>query len=98
MKLEVRCCCQPTKLLGWLPVRDEVHDGDRIDFAVSTSWSILSSQDIPRPCVDKITLQAATYWERFDIEGAPAEAHLALKSEETPVERLRLIRGFEEAR
>jgi hypothetical protein len=97
-RLEVRCCCQPTKRLGWLPVPDDVHDGQIMRFAVSPArWMLASIGGIPqRVAADIIELPVARFGT-MDLSGV-AITKLALKSEETPIERLRLIRDFEEAR
>lgn len=92
MQMEVRCCCQPQKLLGWLPVPDDVHDGRVLRFIVRPArWEFTSVEATPEyKKVDEIELPVA----RLGIVGVTI---LALKSEETPIERLRLIPGFVEA-
>lgn len=72
MMMEVRCCCKPRALYGWLPVGPS---------AESQTWTWL--------CHDgtHITLPVALL-----LDGA--DTRLALKSEETPIERLRMIEGF----
>lgn len=93
MQIEVRCCCQPQKLLGWLPVPDGVGAGDTVHFVVSRPrWRLASREAEPVfEMADVITLPVAI----LDENG---RSSLALKSEETPVERLRQIPGFVEAR
>lgn len=92
MKIEVRCCCQPQKLLGWLPAPDGISRGTIVRFVVSPSrWFMESIYSEPsfKP-MDVIELPAETF---VSSNGVPS---LALKSEETPIARLRLIRGFVE--
>lgn len=100
MQIEVRCCCQPQKLLGWLPVPDTVQGGDIIAFTVRrASWELASLNAQPvffTP--DIIALPVAIFGEpALDADGPRIVKRLALKSEETPLERLRLIPGFREA-
>jgi hypothetical protein len=92
--MEVRCCCRPQKVLGWLPVGPDVREGDTIQFVVRPArWALASLNEPPvyEP-LDRIALPVAV----FVIDRAFAEPiiGLALKSEETQIERLRLIRGF----
>jgi len=93
VQIEVRCCCQPQKLLGWLPVPDGVKPGQMIKFTVTPArWVLESFESEPAHLpADVIALPVATFSYGFDHRS------LALKSEETPLERLRLIPGFVEA-
>lgn len=96
-RVEVRCCCRPEKLLGWLQVPEEqLRAGNKIGFmAVATVnltladgpgvMATVGGHVVELP-VEYITLAGATI----------ADAYLALKSEETPIETLRQIRGFVE--
>lgn len=99
MRVEVRCCCQPQKLLGWmlLGVRS-LRVGDVISFTIqrpfTARWSPFSQAPEKLPRVD---LPVAEYFERDSLDGATHRG-LAFKSEETPIETLRMIRAFEEAR
>lgn len=89
--LEVRCCCRPEKLLGWLPVPGLAFPGQSITFLV-----------MPRPVFGRPTALAAFAAERLELPVALYRAddgtRRALKSEDTPIETLRLIPGFVENR
>lgn len=98
-RVEVRCCCRPDTLLGWLPVRDDqVWEGSRVRFEVKPATveyhaSEHGPVDVVRHARQVVTLPIA-WWS----SGILFDGHLALKSEETPLETLRQIRGFVEAR
>ncbi len=82
-RMEVRCCCVPQKLLGWLDVMEGAR---QYAFTVNepvrvSSWPAIKFRRIVLP-VAKINVGSETY--------------LALKSEETPIEILRMIPGFVE--
>lgn len=92
--LEVRCCCSPQKLLGWLPVDDSVRPGAVVRYCYRTRtegrWACrdpLSVSDAPM--VHTIPLVIGEIY----ING---DHWLALKAEGVPLEILRLIPGFQE--
>lgn len=96
MKIEVRCCCQPKKLLGWIDVDPRaVRRGAVIHFAIPPSAMLLSGKPeiVNTPPVD-VTLPVEAIGEYLDDQPV---THLALKSEETPIEVLRRIPGFVES-
>jgi hypothetical protein len=82
-RLEVRCCCQPRKLLGTLPVPDHVQSGQCIVFL-----RLQHSAD-PSP-LEHVMLRVATFWQRHK------GYRLALKAEGVTLEVLRTLVGFEE--
>ncbi len=82
-RLEVRCCCQPKKLLGTLPVPDRVQPGQCIVFPRLQH----SADSNPR---DRIMLPVATFWQRHK------GYRLALKAEGVTLDVLRTVIGFEE--
>jgi hypothetical protein len=84
-RLEVRCCCQPRKVLGWLEVPEhQVREGNSVRFTIPPTW---------RPervlLADTIALPVATITEY-------GRDWLAFKAEGAPVERLRKLPGFME--
>ncbi len=100
MILEVRCCCQPQKLLGWLPVPDDVRDGDTVCFTKNECHAFAEQALFQPSHFVRITLPVATFREMrggVDEEDVQVTQHLALKSEETPIDVLRKIPGFKEA-
>lgn len=96
MRLEVRCCCQPTKLLGYLPLPPGVEPaaGKTVRFC----WNVRNAGEwvafglVTPTVLHEIRLPI----ER--IENGTGYAWLAFKSEETSIETLRQIPGFLEAR
>lgn len=80
--MEVRCCCVPKKLLGWVDIK---HKGSN-----TIMWPPAFSIDEagePR-CIE---LEVALF-----NPGDGTEPYHALKSGELPIETLRLIPGFKE--
>lgn len=105
-RLEVRCCCQPQKLLGWLPVPAYVTPapGVLVRFtvkppAVYVRVRTLRELELEADAPMDITHLPPTYlslpialWGAFG-----EEPRLAFKSEEVALEQLRDVPGFEEA-
>lgn len=77
--VEIRCCCEPGKLLGYLPVSSA-------DVGRSKVWQFIERND-GREC-RTVSLEAALIW---DGEHAP---YWAFKSGDRTVEQLSRIRGF----
>lgn len=99
MRMEVRCCCQPKKLLGWLDVPKgarsfKVAIMELNQSALRAHFSdgcVNTDQFVDRYCTPRIVeLPIATIVN----EG---RTYKAIKSEETPIETLRMISGFAEA-
>lgn len=84
-RLQVRCCCQPKKILGTLPVPDIIRSGQCITYLKNTLQS--------GGHVETITLPIATIYSR-----RTQDYSLALKAEGVPIEVLRTINGFQEER
>lgn len=93
--VEVRCCCEPMKLLGYLPVPDRtpIAPGVSVKFLLppraasslrSASWRLFERPEI-------LTLTITPYGRGDMSEG------LAFKSDDTPIETLRRIPNFLEA-
>ena len=94
-EIEVRCCCQPQKLLGWLPRPANVRVGTAFIFVVAEPFErVLKGFDVSRPETVK-TVHVYLPVTLFQ-PGDGAEPYPALKSEETPLETLRQVRGFRE--
>lgn len=91
MKMEVRCCCTPIKLLGWLDVEP---GATSYKFAIIEPHDLRLGFEAPLE-VKTIVLPVAEIHNPLTC--GPLETYPALKSEETPIETLRLIRGFIEA-
>ncbi len=89
MRVEVRCCCQPQKLLGWLDVPRDVRPGDSIRFPIVRVFGSALAGTPLRIQEHSVELPVAVFQDG-SYEG------IAFKSEETPIETLRMIRGFTE--
>jgi len=92
-RVEVRCCCRPEKLLGWLPVDEaRIFVGSRVKFLIAPARTFkeLGLEGVAGFEVEVLTLPIL--WAIMPLE----ENRLALKSEDTPVEVLRRISGFVE--
>lgn len=100
--IEVRCCCQPRRLLGWLPYSGPLEAGRLVYFRAAPRFSpttlslrpgydpaILEGFD---PSID-VALPLAEVRHGFPREG-DYRTWLAFKSEETPIAVLRRIPGF----
>lgn len=93
-KLEVRCC-QPTKLLGWLQVAEhDVALGKTVRFYRHDPGLTLYGQAWPQVYPIKLRVRSLRTTDRLTGEHISI---LALSSEETPLEELLELPGFEVA-
>lgn len=90
MKIEVRCCCIPKKLMGWIDLPGGVFRGQIINFDITE----LHSPVMPgyKPVFKQRTISLPV--EVINIPGK--QPYLALKSEETPLSEIRKIKTFTE--
>jgi len=88
--IEVRCCCQPEKLLGWLPTPDRLYCGGRVTYVIPPR--------VDGPVLRGFTIQpaAVVVFEVAMVRAKDSSEWLALKGDETPLELLRRIPGFQE--
>lgn len=102
IELEVRCCCQPQKLLGYMEVDEKlVRRGgvviferrERIPFVMDPRTIITS---LPTP--NRLERLRLPIEEFVDRSVAPEARHLALKAEGLSLEDLRRWSQFREAR
>jgi len=90
LKVEVRCCCVPKNLLGWLPcLPTDYHEGNRVTFLRKSSIE------------SEVTLELARYREfdtLDDVTRAPIYKvdTVAFKSNHKTIEFFRELIGFEE--
>lgn len=94
MRIEVRCCCNPVKLVGWIDI--DAENKSYISIAVypeTDTISILMDADLNISMPRQIDLRMEMYKPE---DGS--EPYLALKAEDIPIETLRKIPGFIEAR
>ena len=89
--VEVRCCCEPTKLLGHVPVpiATELRPG------MCVTFKLTPLEYVPALNVDTLTLKLEE-WAWGDQFGR-GDSGLAFKSDDTPLDRLRRIRGWVDA-
>lgn len=113
MRVEVRCCCNPGKLLGWIDLagRQQIAEGDRFSFMLQPvkdqspyAEAVFRASAIYGLGRDSLTLDVAFWYDRQEIPDgnggmliANAQEGLALISNDTPIETLRRIIGFQEA-
>lgn len=92
MKLmEVRCCCQPQKLLGYLPV---IEGQTRMRYVLRPT----EPDDGQRFQQIELRLGAFNDARMNEAGDVVRDTHLALKAEDIPIEVLRRIPSFVEAR
>jgi len=90
-RMEIRCCCTPKKLLGWVEVPDGATEYRFVLRSELLSFLRKPFDDVTPVKVEAIVLPVAV----IHIGGTK---YPALKSEETPIEILRKIPGFIENR
>lgn len=89
MRLEVRCCCQPNKLLGWVNVNpNHVIEGQAIRLPCMVSIHDIQSRVYPF-----VELHVGRIAFPDNPRGYPA-----IMAEHVSIETLRTIASFEEAR
>jgi hypothetical protein len=98
--IEVRCCCQPRKLLGWLPYDGELQRGKVVSFVAAPELHVRdvlnAAEEIlsdARYSSQVVSLPLEEFRHYFPREGDHYKG-IAFKSEETPTTVLRRIRGF----
>lgn len=96
MMVEVRCCCRPQRLLGWLPYSGPMQAGRVMRFGLSAP-AFVSLRELPdhveRTEASYIELPLAVVVQAWPQEG-DRRTWLAFKSEETPLAVLRRVPGF----
>jgi hypothetical protein len=89
--IEVRCCCLPNKLLGWIDVKEPLVRGQIYTFPYTETVeaTFCGAEIVPISKGYSVGLQL----ERITVN---EEKYLAFKSEETPLETLRKLPNFTE--
>lgn len=96
MRVEVRCCCQPQKLLGWMSMPDKpLHVGDRISFIIPRPPRVSLTPAFEFPLAYKLDVVDLTV-ARYVAPTFYPDNWLAFKSDDIPIERLRMLREFTE--
>lgn len=97
--VEVRCCCDAGKLLGWLEVDLDRYKGQKyINFPMilipnEVAGTIEASYKISDKVFKDVTLELAKF-QKGDPDGG--QTSIALKDLNHPIETLRMIPGFKE--
>lgn len=99
-ELEVRCCCDAGKLLGYLPVRDELLEaGLRFTARLPPTRAPVLSGCAVRAAIQEesmVTSGDAIALSIGQVFANNREYKLAVKSNDYPIETLRRIPGFRE--
>jgi hypothetical protein len=90
MTVEVRCCCNPQNLLGWVELPERLVRHGFIRLACRVEW------DARREAVVEGRRYLETTIERYLPGGANPLSWLALTSAEQPIEVWRTVSGFTE--
>lgn len=90
MKLEVRCCCDPNKLLGYLDHPNLQAVGDR--WQVVIKHPVESPIDVEFPVFERIELMVMDCRVTGRAGWKPA-----IRNPDVPIETLKLVPGFEPA-
>lgn len=99
IKLEIRCCCIPRKLQGWINVPEElVKAGGEVTLPLRKSISgkrFVSLQVAHIKREHYVTLEEQERLDPSILQGLEGSTeYVALKSEDVPIEVLRNIPGF----
>lgn len=96
-RVEVRCCCQPARLLGTLPIPDNAQSWS---YPVCKASRVTSPQALLRAASagakpETLTLELQKF--AVIVDGRSVTG-IALKADGVPLEKLRRIPGFIEAK
>jgi hypothetical protein len=104
VRAEVRCCCDPGQLLGTIDVDvPYLYEGQVFRFFVGPSvslrpyWEQRDDDLFITEAGEQLTLTVARVQGRVLGTGEVLDG-LAIKSNDTPIEKLRRINGFQEAK
>lgn len=97
MRYEVRCCCRPKKLLGWLEAPPGVESWHWPLLPKTTSGDMLKRMGKAPSAADFNHEEIRLPIELFRV-GIGGRYYLAIKAEGVSIEKLRRAFTFEEAR
>lgn len=92
MRLEVRCCCQPTKLLGWLEIGNYLPHHPLPRFIRFPALSSMRRSALSFPYIE---LPIEMFHTAMDEE--PMREYPAIKAEGVTLDQLKTLHGFTEA-
>lgn len=97
-KVEVRCCCQPQKLLGWVEVpRAKLYEGHHVRLLVTPDpRALLAVGASPAPEIAGFAFLSLPIARIATPENS--RGWLAVKAEGVPLSTLRRVAGFIENR
>ncbi len=100
MRYEVRCCCDPGKLLGWVDLPRELQLKEWHTFLWVEGGSYLPGESVPAATAHRLRLQLDQWSKAHDPISLFGEGpeRLAFRSDDTPIETLRQLREFTEAK
>jgi hypothetical protein len=83
MRLNVRCCCQPTKVFGTMEVPEGAQKGQPVNYFY------IPTRDNPRELIE-----VRHIW--INIGNGVSEQQKAVYSDDRPIEFWRRLKGFKE--
>ncbi len=95
MRLEVRCCCTPGKLLGWIDWPDDMRSSVRLP-VVSSMTVEEGFLKISGDMTESVPYESAVLTLCDFRKEALSRPYKAVKSNDVPIEVLRKIPGFQE--
>ena|SRR5438552_14954491 len=90
--LEVRCCCVPQKLLGWIIVEDDYFKNNS---RMEMRFPIQNITYVNDPSFIIFKPEIIVLYPRI-INFPDKQNYLAINSNDIPIEKLRLIKNFVE--
>lgn len=105
IEIEVRCGCDASKVLGYVPLRRDVRPGERVCFVLRrpveplpAGWGEIMREPAARKQgIQRLCLDVGTVAIPID-GGRDTQYVVALKSRDLPLAVLRRIPGFSEQR
>jgi hypothetical protein len=94
IRLEVRCCCKPEKLMGWLCVTEEQVTRRRINVPVLNTYLSMRRFQVPHNS-DPVTFPIAELALSIADINRHGHRYLAIKGDETSINTFERVPGFE---
>ena len=97
MKYEVRCCCNPDKLVGWLEMPERDKGAFVVQLDATDYWDPNGQVDVLRLEVDILStavINIADLLHDNDEFLPKITGYKAVKAEDVPLETLKRIPGF----
>ena len=97
-KLEVRCCCDANKVLGYMAHPKLQKPGDRVLFPMMSNNEVRPVDPDTPPVGIPVRILELTVNEFFEYpvgDFGPGRSRIAIKNRDYPLEWLQAIPGFE---